>query len=179
MRNRTLFIIVFMMIGVLAAQHILLSSIFADMRPITRRADFPIKSDEYNGTVMASWNVRLFPRFISKVSPEIQNSRIAQIGEYILGSGADLFVLQEVWDPKYAYMIRSWTKSLYPYSLKPKENPAFYKLGSGLMVLSKYPLTEIKLKKFGKNQQFSPDSFAEKGIYKFIVNFKNQSFVFG
>jgi endonuclease/exonuclease/phosphatase family metal-dependent hydrolase len=76
-------------------------------------------------------------------------------------SGADVIGLSEVWanDSKQSFI--NGLKSIYPYALWDN-NTNLFQVGSGLLMLSKYPLLNGAFTRF--TNLAIPDSFSQKGF---------------
>jgi endonuclease/exonuclease/phosphatase family metal-dependent hydrolase len=99
------------------------------------------------------------------------DKRARLIAQRIRESGADIIALQEVWaDDRQAWFCRE-LKDIYPYSFNPPQKESLtvnegFKTTSGLVLLSKYRLTESRFVPFPtrKLDPSDEESFARKGL---------------
>jgi len=114
-----------------------------------------------------SWNVYLIP----KIYINVHNAERAQkIGHVLKNSQKDIIVLQELFGKKMHRTINDSIKDIYPYSFGPG-TCGFYKLNSGVVIYSKYPISETKIIKY--KHAVSVDRMAKKSAVIGFVNFKN------
>lgn len=111
-----------------------------------------------------SWNTFMVPPFVFKSD---QHKRADMIAEVLDKSGADIIILQEVFMEKIRKKWWSRLSASYPYeSGKPQGGNAF-KGSSGVWILSKYPLENLRFIKYSDCK--GSDCFSKKGAYLFSV----------
>lgn len=91
-----------------------------------------------------SWNVFLTPNI---AHASLQAKRAPYIAGYVLQSGADVVVLQEMFHKKASSIIEDSLKRMYPY-YTPRTKGGFMKTNSGVQVFSKYPLDSSKVMQY-------------------------------
>lgn len=98
---------------------------------------------------------------------ECKSSRAIKINSFLLKSGADVILLQEVYSKK---IMRKLSKG-FAYSITGVNNKTHSKkvflIKSGLIVLSKYPLSNVRFHTFVNSKGI--DSYSRKGIIMFDV----------
>jgi len=100
--------------------------------------------------------------------------RSAAIVQTIISSGAHIVGVQEVWAIS---TVKTWTdalKSTYPYIYSPKESAWDPRCGSGLLVASKFPLTDVVTYRY-KYFENPEDAFARKGVVIANIQLKYQN----
>ena len=87
---------------------------------------------------------------IPKFMPRLQNlqektkSKNSKIIQYLNSTNFDIIVLQEVFDKSISNKFKTDLKIKFPYCLMPQKEGFTFKLSSGVMILSKYPLELVK-----------------------------------
>ena len=93
----------------------------------------------------------------------LDTERAASIIEKVNATDAAVVGLSEVWDDGLAAMITAGTSPVYPHSYRPRTNNTFPAvLGSGLLLLSRSPLTDKQF--YGFNNLAGVDKYSHKGI---------------
>lgn len=108
---------------------------------------------------VVSYNTFLLPRFAKKND---QKARARQIGRWLKQQDFDVVALQEVFRTKYYKMIKRELKSKYPYDTGRPLRRWYKPISSGLVIFSKYPLSELQFYHFGKMKH--ADKFSSKGV---------------
>ena len=103
-----------------------------------------------------SWNVFLRPSVMS----DGQMNRVDEIGSYLLNSGADILVLQEVFHKKARRKLKKQLKETYPYQTN-KGPVSWLGIPSGVVFFSKMPILSEKRISFSFAK--GADRFAKKG----------------
>ncbi len=120
------------------------------------------------------WTIELpVPRFVFEDSKDI-DSRLQLLPEKVLQTGADILVFQEVWrEQRKVYLIERFRKLGYPYSIHNRAHGGLLErgaLGNGLLIISKYPLSEEpRLLRFSRYTR-AIEYFARKGAIKTSVS---------
>ena len=134
-----------------------------------------------NNVTLLNYNVHLFPpllQFFANFKGDIivkdNEIRCEKIIECLLKVSADIICLSEIWYNHYARIIIDKTKKVYPYNYQPNIgmnilNGKF--LGSGLLILSKYPLN-CKFTKYDNLD--GVDKYSQKGFIEAIINLPNK-----
>ena len=86
-----------------------------------------------------SWNVFLRP----SVMNDGQMNRVDEIGSYLLNSGADILVLQEIFHRKARRKLKKQLIEIYPYQTK-KGPVSWIGIPSGVVFFSKMPILSEK-----------------------------------
>ena len=81
----------------------------------------------------------------TKLARKKQKVRTPKIIQYLNSTNFDIIVLQEVFDKSISNKFKNDLKIKYPYCLMPQKEDFKFKLSSGVMILSKYPLELVKL----------------------------------
>lgn len=88
----------------------------------------------------------LFGKTLFEFAPHVE-ARVAGVVAEVLGCGADVVALQEVFARQHAQRIAAETQDLYPHQYFPGSyRPQL--LGSGLAILSKFPIVAHCLRNF-------------------------------
>lgn len=82
-------------------------------------------------------------------NPPFVNERFPHMAGKILKSDADILVLQEVWRESHAKSLIEALKDKYPYVGRSSVS-SWWQLHNGLMLFSKFPITNFKLIKHAK-----------------------------
>jgi endonuclease/exonuclease/phosphatase family metal-dependent hydrolase len=118
------------------------------------------------------YNTHLFGNAISPALEKIIESlglppliyedvqRSAAMVPYFQGSGANILGLTEVWDDDLASFFTLQLSATYPYSYRPTEKNSY--LGSGLLLLSTYPISNTQFYPYNDLTGF--DAYSTKGI---------------
>ncbi len=94
---------------------------------------------------LLTWNVFMRPRAYFW---DNQTQRSEYIAEFLNKNQVDVVALQEVFGRKTARFFRKALQETYPYQYGPGK-VGFMKFNSGVMILSKYPMVEYTIKKYG------------------------------
>ena len=125
---------------------------------------------------IASWNIQLLPKIyqpFTKLTRKKQNIRAPKIIQYLNAADFDIIVLQEVFDKS---ILKEMAKGLivnYPYQQLPLNEGFTWKLSSGVMILSKYPITFLKNVIFNTSKK--SDKAAQKSCVLVQVEIGNKS----
>jgi len=106
-----------------------------------------------------SWNIFQLPTSAKNV---LQGPRIEPIAEAILEDDYDFVFLQEVFYKRSYKKLKKKLKERYPYSTGKPKRSLFTLANSGLVIFSKYPLDQIKFKRF-KGMKHA-DKLSSKGF---------------
>ena len=120
----------------------------------------PLSTDTSTISFM-TWNVEMLPRvfFFIHHKPVIR-ARI--IPAHLLLDAPDVIVLQEAFDSKAVRILKRKLRATYPYMCGPANRKAIsFKINSGVMIFSKWPLREIETIRF--EQCAGDDCYARKG----------------
>lgn len=129
------------------------------------------------------YNVHLFPPLVARIEACVSSAyipdgklRLETLIDALRETSADVIFLCEMWYTPYAnHLIKSLHK-IWPHSLYPQPFWGnFSWLGSGLLLLSKIPITGYQFEPFNQSGGF--DSCAEKGML--FVNFENGMKILG
>lgn len=115
---------------------------------------------------IASWNIQMLPKVyqpFTKLTRKKQSIRAPKIIQYLNAADFDLIVLQEVFDRSIQKEIAKGLIVNYPYQQMPIKEGFTWKLSSGVMILSKYPI------KFLKNVVFNTSKKSDKAAQKSCV----------
>ena len=114
-----------------------------------------------------SWNLFLRPGILS----DGQMDRVSSIGNYLICSGADVIVLQEVFHRRARKKLLQELDDCYQYhtSLGPT---SFFGVSSGVIIFSKHPIIEEKFVSYSKSK--GADGLAKKGAVLAKIRFGKQ-----
>lgn len=114
-----------------------------------------------------SWNLFLRPGILS----DGQMDRVSSIGNYLIYSGADVIVLQEVFHRRARERLLQELDDWYEYhtSLGPI---SFFGVSSGVIIFSKHPIIEEKFVSYSKSKR--ADGLAKKGAVLAKIRFGKQ-----
>ena len=128
----------------------------------------PIRALTKSDTLkVMSWNLFLRPGILS----DGQMDRVSSIGNYLICSGADVIVLQEVFHRRARKRLLQDLDDWYEYhtSLGPK---SFFGVSSGVIIFSKHPIVEEKFVSYSKSK--GADGLAKKGAVLAKIRFGKQ-----
>ena len=122
-----------------------------------------------------SWNIKMFPGpygwFLN------QSDRQENINRLIIESKPyDIIFFQEAFSDGSRKEIYSGLQNIYPYSIEPDDNTSFYKLNSGLWVISRLPI--VLKEQISFTHRLSFDKLSSKGAKLFSVIKNKQEFYF-
>lgn len=119
-----------------------------------------------------SWNIYMLP-YLSWFNGNGHRAKI--IGKELVNSDYQIIVFQEAFSSKCRGILKKILREKYPYQYGPSNNSAWsLRSNSGLWVLSKLPLTQLKTIKFQKARGY--DIIAQKGATLFEGEFNGQRF---
>ena len=132
----------------------------------------PNISDE-NQLKILSWNIKMLPApyglFLNRHE---RTDDIIQILQE--SSSYDVIFFQEAFSGSIRRKIYSALRNVYPYEISPDDQTAFYKINSGLWVISRLPITLKSHISF--TQLMGWDKLASKGAKLFSAIKDNQEF---
>mmetsp|Transcript_10451 Transcript_10451/g.16039 ORF Transcript_10451/g.16039 Transcript_10451/m.16039 type:complete len:311 (-) Transcript_10451:244-1176(-) len=79
-------------------------------------------------------------------NPDFIPERLEHLPKSLLSSGADILALQEIYEKKHVSNLLKEVKEVYPYHARVESHWPWQK-SNGLLILSKFPLTDIGLMK--------------------------------
>lgn len=119
------------------------------------------------------WNIYMLPRFALHTG---KRKRAREIVKTLPFENYDIIVFQEAFHGDARRIIKRGLKELYPYRIGPANRRYFWiKTNSGVWMLSKIPLTQIKQIKYKDCEGFD-DCFAHKGALLVEGEFEGQKF---
>ncbi len=118
---------------------------------------------------LVSWNVFLRPKILS----DAQKDRVSHIAQALVNSKGDILCLQEVFHARMRKRLVDSLKGTFPYILHPGK--CTWKQCSGLMIFSKYPLTDPDFSIFDHHSGY--DATAFKGVQTAVVRMGDQRFL--
>lgn len=107
-----------------------------------------------------SWNIKFLPRILAHIG-HYPLKRVAPIAYHLLHDTADVIVLQEAFDNVANRRLLKALKPLYPYHIGPANKKGAFKLSSGILIVSRYPLKELGTVDFRSCEK--EDCWARKG----------------
>ncbi len=137
------------------------------------------KNDEEISVI--TYNIQAFPNYIGvALDLNKMNSRVHYLGHADALKKADVIVFQEAWDPASREVLINMLHSAYPYSIDPvPENTHFKPLNSGLLVLSRYPITTQHFVNYQDYQTLTDaDNLSNKGALYFKIDKNGQPYNF-
>lgn len=120
-------------------------------------------SKAHNSISILTYNVWMRPTFLFYNN---QVDRAWKLTDSLKSNNFDIILLQECFDKKCIKIIVEQLKSIYPYIIEPIR--VCTPINSGLLVLSKYPLSDVKFQKFDK--LVGADRLASKGFVSFTID---------
>lgn len=119
-----------------------------------------------------SWNIFMLP-YISNFNNN--GERAAIIGDQLVDSDYQIIVFQEAFSQKCRNILQKKLKEQFPYQYGPVNAPIIpLQTNSGLWIVSKIPLKELKSIRFTKASSF--DRIAHKGAVLFQGKYKGNDF---
>lgn len=129
---------------------------------------------------IVSWNVQILPRIFNpftKLTRKKQKTRAPKIIQYLNAADFDVVVLQEVFDKPIQKQIKKGLIVNYPYQQDPIKEGFTWRISSGVMILSKYPL-ELK-KHVIFNTSKKSDKAAQKACTLVEIEIENKKILVG
>ncbi|HRP38182.1 MAG: sphingomyelin phosphodiesterase [Chitinophagales bacterium] len=119
-----------------------------------------------------SYNIQFLPNFLRHIQ-HFPRKRAPFIGKAVLGDSVDVVVFQEMFDAPARKALIKELEGTFPYIVGPRKNkPKGWKRGTGVMIMSKYPITPLEKIKFSKCKGI--DCLANKGVVAVQLNFDGQ-----
>jgi endonuclease/exonuclease/phosphatase family metal-dependent hydrolase len=119
-----------------------------------------------------TYNVKFLPRFLVHIRHH-PLKRAPLIADAILSDSVDIVVLQEVFDARARKILEKKMTYHFPYIIGPGANrPKGWKRGSGVMVLSRFPLKPLEKTVYSQCKKI--DCVARKGVMAVQVDFNGQ-----
>lgn len=119
-----------------------------------------------------TYNVKFLPNFLAHIK-HFPVRRAPLIAEALLKDSLDIIVYQEMFDARARRILEKKMKHDFPYMIGPRANkPKGWKRGSGVMVMSKYPLKPLEKTVYSKCKKV--DCVARKGVMAVEVDFNGQ-----
>ncbi len=128
---------------------------------------------------MITYNIQAFPNYIGiALDLNKMNSRVNYLVHSDYLKNTDVVMFEEAWDHDIRKVIINGLKSIYPYFVDPvPENDHLKPLNSGLLVLSRYPITRHAFIDYQDYQTLvSWDNYSNKGALYFKVNKLGQDY---
>lgn len=157
------------------AQHDKATAQGIDSIYLTVDKDSPVLAAENDPNVLSlmTYNIQAFPNYIGLgLDLNKLNIRMDYLSTKAMIDNYDVISFQEAWDRDSRKEIKANLAKYYPYSLDPvpvnDHNVALY---SGLLVLSKYPITASKFIDYLDYQNLTDaDMLSNKGALYFQIN---------
>ena len=128
---------------------------------------------EDNQLKILSWNIKMFPAPYGWLfKPYKRAANIIQVLKE--SDGYDIIFFQEAFSGSIRRKIYAELQNIYPHEVEPNDQTAFYKINSGLWVISRLPITLNNHISFTNFQE--SDKLASKGAKLFSVIKYNQEF---
>jgi len=109
-----------------------------------------------------SWNIKMLPRQYNIAIKHHPLKRIKFIAEQILSDSIDIVCFQEMFDKKANKRMKEELSKQFPYVVGPaNEAKSIFRLNSGVIFFSRYPIREIESVAFSDCQE--EDCVAKKG----------------
>ena len=120
--------------------------------------------------LIQTYNLHLFPPWLAQINDFFSNQTIQKDDEFrlvavaraLLQTNADCVLLTEIWHQPYAQKLLDLVSQNWPYSVYPTFRQFLRPLNSGLLFLSKIPISSYFFQPF--ENSFHPDSWATKGL---------------
>lgn len=140
---------------------------------------FNVTAQEKNVTKrikILTYNVKFLPSFLVHIK-HFPVRRAPLIADALLQDSLDIIVYQEMFDARARRILEKKMKHSFPYMIGPRNNkPKGWKRGSGVMVMSKYPLKPLEKTIYSKCKKI--DCVAKKGVLAVEVDFNGQPLQF-
>ncbi len=110
-----------------------------------------------------SWNIQMLPRLLLPVRKgPLKRSKL--IPQHIIKEDVDIIVFQELFDIRARRILKRKLKAEYPYKAGPANRvmPVFF-TNSGIVIYSKYPITDKWRFAYNWREKSSHDKFSRKG----------------
>ncbi|MCS6979471.1 MAG: sphingomyelin phosphodiesterase [Flavobacteriales bacterium] len=107
-----------------------------------------------------SWNIKFLPRILAHIGHK-PLKRVQPIAAHLLADSADVLVLQEAFDNVANRRLLKALRPLYPYHVGPANKKGAFKISSGILIVSRYPLKELGTVDFRSCEK--EDCWARKG----------------
>ncbi len=110
-----------------------------------------------------SWNIKMLPRQFNIAIKHYPLKRVKFITEKILSDSIDIVCFQELFDKKVNKRMKAELSKQFPYVIGPaNNNKSIFRLNSGVIFYSRYPIREIESVAFSDCQE--EDCVAKKGV---------------
>ena len=123
-----------------------------------------------------TYNVKFLPNFLAHIK-HFPVKRAPYIADAVLHDSVDVVVYQEMFDARARRILEKKMAHDFPYMIGPRgHKPKGWKRGSGVMVMSKYPLKPLGKTVYSKCKKI--DCVARKGVMVVEVDFNGQPLQF-
>jgi len=129
---------------------------------------------------IVSWNIQMLPKLyqpFTKLARKKQKTRAPKIIQYLNAADFDLVVLQEVFDKSIQRQLVNGLIVNYPYQQSPLKEGITWRISSGVMILSKYPLELKKHVIFNTSEK--SDKAAQKACTLVEIEIGNKKILVG
>ncbi len=126
-----------------------------------------LASESDNELTVITYNIQAYPYYMSEaVDLNKLNARIHYLAHAHALRQADVVVFEEAWDEGSRDMLKNLMHDVYPHSYDPiPPNTHEKPLNSGLLVLSRYPITKHKFINYQDHHSLvDADSMTNKGV---------------
>ena len=118
----------------------------------------PLSSQSQDSLKLLSWNIQMLPRGLAKGKAK----RAKAIAEELTRNKYDVVVFQELFYARSRKILSQGLKQAYPHQTPVLNKKTFsFKLNGGVMLFSKYPITNIK--QICYSSKSGPDRLSRKG----------------
>ncbi|MCW7554639.1 endonuclease/exonuclease/phosphatase family protein [Endozoicomonas gorgoniicola] len=132
-----------------------------------------LSSESDNELTVITYNIKAFPDYIGLVLDLNKvDSRVRYLSQADALRKADVLVFQEAWDSYSRDTLKKKLHDIYPHSYDPiPESYHLRPLGSGLLALSRYPITNTTFVNYQDYQDLQgDDDYSNKGAAYFKID---------
>ncbi|MBK7147883.1 MAG: sphingomyelin phosphodiesterase [Bacteroidetes bacterium] len=116
--------------------------------------------DSNNKVHILSWNIKMLPRGLVFLKHH-PVKRAKLIPAHLLSDSIDVICFQEAFDPRARRLLKKGLRAEFPYVVGPANNWASFRVNSGVMMFSRYPMKQLGQTRFSTCEK--EDCMARKG----------------
>ena len=140
-----------------------------------------LSSENDNELTVITYNIKAFPDYIGlALDLNKMDSRVRYLSQADALRKADVLVFQEAWDSGSRETLKKKLHEIYPHSYDPiPENYHLKPFGSGLLALSRYPITNTTFVNYLDYQDLQGlDDYSNKGAAYFKIDKNGKAYNF-
>jgi endonuclease/exonuclease/phosphatase family metal-dependent hydrolase len=119
-----------------------------------------VASQDSTRLCILSWNIKMLPRGLVFLE-HYPVKRAKLIPAQLLTDSIDVICFQEAFDPRARRILKKGLQSQFPYAVGPANNWTSFKVNSGVMMFSRYPMKQLGQTRFSTCEK--EDCMARKG----------------